>query len=190
MIIKKLAIKGRRVFLRSLRESDVSGNWWQWFNDARVTKYMNKGREKNTIEKQMEFFCRIQASQSDFVAAICDPENKRHIGTTGIHNIRVEGGKRVGNFGIIIGEKECWGRGIGTEAWQLITEYAFDKLGLERIETKIFPDNAASLKIASKIGFEVVELLRNDVTKDGESKDRFLLKLDRDVWRRIMRGKR
>lgn len=185
-----IVIRGRKVFLRLLTEEDVYGRWWEWFNDGEVTKYLNKGQERNTVEKQMSFFRKVNDSGCDFVAGICDSANKRHIGTTGIHNIRKEDGKKVGNFGIIIGEKEYWGKGVGTEVWQLMTEYAFDTLALDRIETKIFPDNAASLRIARQTGFEEAKLLKNDVVKDGKKNDRMLLKLDKDAWRKIFRGKR
>jgi len=176
------AIRGKKVFLRAPTELDVYGKWWQWFNDAEVSRYMNKGQEKNTVEKQLVFYRKIKTSESDFVACICDVDTKKHIGTTGIHNIRKRGGKKIGNFGIIIGEKGYWRKGIGSEAWSLMTEYAFDILGLDWIETKIFVDNAASLRIARKLGFEKVALLKNDIIKNHKENDRLLLRLEKNNW--------
>ena len=59
MINKDIKIIEEKIYLRSTIEKDVYGNWWKWFNDPEVTKYMNKGIVKNTIENQLAFFKKI-----------------------------------------------------------------------------------------------------------------------------------
>ena len=39
----------------------------EWFNDKEVTKNMNKGYEKNTPQKQLEFFKKMNNSKKDCV---------------------------------------------------------------------------------------------------------------------------
>ena len=175
-----LLIEGHQVDLKSLSEKEVYGCWWQWFNDKEVTLHMNKGSEQNTPEKQLEFFRKMQASDKDFILGIFDNISGKHIGTTGIHNIHLEGGKRVGSFGIIIGEKKFWGKGIGTESWMLMVRYAFEILGLQALETKIFADNTASLKIAQKTGFREVKISRGEFIKEGRKIDRVILRLEKE----------
>lgn len=182
---KNCVIEGKQIRLREPDEKDAYGKWWEWFNDREVTRYMNKGNEKNTPEKQLAFLKKTSQSENDFILAICLAGSGRHIGTVGIHNIREEANEKTGNFGIIIGEREYWGRGIGTEAWLMMTGYAFSKLGLDSIQTKIFAENNASLKIAGKIGFKAVSLLKKDLLKNGRYIDRLLLKIDKDCWNRI-----
>lgn len=185
----KVLAKGEKVFLRLPCERDVYGMWWQWFNDAEVTRYMNKGEEENTTEKQVAFFRKVNESENDFILAICDINTKKHIGTTGIHNIRTEEDGKVGNFGIVIGEKEYWAKGIGSEAWYLMIGYVFDNLMLDSIETKIFTDNIASLKIAEKLGFKFVGILKRDVIKCGKEIDRVVLRLDKGSWYKNIKAK-
>lgn len=182
MDYKNLQIKGNKVILRSLRKEDVSGNWWQWFNDTEVTKYMNKGQETNTVEKQMAFFEKMEASDSDFVMAICNKETKEHIGTTAVHRIRMENGKKIGNFGIIIGDRSCWKKGFGTEAWKMLINYAFSKLNLDGVDTLIFLENIASRRIAEKLGFELIEIRKNEIQKGGKWIDRAFYHLSRSKW--------
>lgn len=45
------------------------------------------------------------------------------------------------------------GRGFTTDAVKTLTQYAFDGLGLHRIEINIRPENAASIKVAAKAGY-------------------------------------
>jgi RimJ/RimL family protein N-acetyltransferase len=48
--------------------------------------------------------------------------------------------------------KEYWGQGYGSEAAQGILDYAVDELGLTRLICLINRDNAASIRVATKIG--------------------------------------
>lgn len=45
------------------------------------------------------------------------------------------------------------GRGFTTDAVKTLTQYAFDGLGLHRIEINIRPENAASIRVAAKAGY-------------------------------------
>jgi len=49
-------------------------------------------------------------------------------------------------------DKAYWGQGLGTEAAQAILNYGFQRLGLPRLICLIDADNAASIKVAEKIG--------------------------------------
>jgi len=176
-------ILGEKIFLRSLRKKDASENWWKWFNDDNVTRYMAKGASKNTIAKQVAFFERITESKNDLALAICDAKNGFHVGTTALHDIDWVAGSA--QFGIIIGEEDYWGQGIGTEAWSLLTDFGFRKLKLKLIKTKIFKENSPSLKIAKKCGFKEIALLQKDVSKNGGHFDRYLLELTKIAWEKV-----
>ena len=52
----------------------------------------------------------------------------------------------------------AWGRGLATEAARAALDHGFDTLGLDEIVVVIAPDNAASLKVASRLGFQRGEL--------------------------------
>jgi ribosomal-protein-alanine N-acetyltransferase len=45
-----------------------------------------------------------------------------------------------------------WGQGLGTEAAQGVLDYAVATLGLSRLICLIDPGNAASIRVAEKIG--------------------------------------
>lgn len=50
-------------------------------------------------------------------------------------------------------DKNYAGRGLTTEAVNTVTRFAFDALGLHRIEINIRPENAASIRVAEKAGY-------------------------------------
>jgi ribosomal-protein-alanine N-acetyltransferase len=62
------------------------------------------------------------------------------------------GALRGGHIGYWI-DKNYAGRGFTTEAVNLLTDFAFDALGLHRIEINIRPENGASIRVAEKAGY-------------------------------------
>ncbi|MBR1816767.1 MAG: GNAT family N-acetyltransferase [Lachnospiraceae bacterium] len=64
-------------------------------------------------------------------------------------------------FGIFIGEEEYIGKGYGHEATDLLCEYTFSKLGINRIFLRVLADNERAIKTYKKSGF--IEDKKNDV---------------------------
>lgn len=58
-----------------------------------------------------------------------------------------------------------WGRGIATEAVNAAVEYGFGFFNLNRITASCFADNAPSLRVLEKCGFEREGVLRQHVKK-------------------------
>jgi ribosomal-protein-serine acetyltransferase len=53
------------------------------------------------------------------------------------------------------------GRGLMTEAARAVVDFAFEELGLHRIELHAGTENAGSIRVAEKLGFQRVGLLRD-----------------------------
>jgi RimJ/RimL family protein N-acetyltransferase len=58
---------------------------------------------------------------------------------------------QVGNLAYLV-RTSCAGQGIATQSARLVAQYGFEKLGLQRIEIIVHPDNTPSLKVAQKLG--------------------------------------
>lgn len=61
-------------------------------------------------------------------------------------------------------DKAYWGQGLATEAAQAIVEYAFGPLNLTRLICLVDPGNAASRRVAQKIGMRFEKVM---VEADG-----------------------
>lgn len=74
-------------------------------------------------------------------------------------------------------------KGIGTKAKNLICEYAFQELGLNKIYFITNEDNFASIRVNEKCGFKLEGRLRKEyLTKDGLLKDRLYYGLLKEEW--------
>lgn len=64
------------------------------------------------------------------------------------------------------------GKGIGTEAVRMITEYGFQTMGFRRIEAMVDMDNVGSKALLASAGYELEGILRRKITRDnGEQID-------------------
>ena len=95
-------------------------------------------------------------------------------------DLRIRGEGRA-EFGYVVA---AWARrrGVGTRALRLYARWAFEKLGLVRLELLVQPDNAASLAFAEKAGFTREGLLRSHSVIRGERKDMVMMSLLRDEF--------
>jgi ribosomal-protein-alanine N-acetyltransferase len=63
------------------------------------------------------------------------------------------------------------GRGYATQAVRLAVRVAFDDLGLHRVQAAVVPENLASARVLSKVGFREEGLARRYLFLDGQWKD-------------------
>ncbi len=89
----------------------------------------------------------------------------------------VERVERTAELGYIVAP-EARGRGVGTEALRLLTEWALSEQGVERIELLIAVDNEPSRLIAARCGYVREGVLRSVYVKEG-------IRDDLEVWSRL-----
>jgi RimJ/RimL family protein N-acetyltransferase len=90
-------------------------------------------------------------------------------------DLRIRGEGR-GEFGYVVA---AWARrkGVATRALGLYSRWAFEKLGLMRLELLVQPDNEASLALGVKAGYTREGLLRSHSVIRGERKDMVVMSL-------------
>ena len=67
-------------------------------------------------------------------------------------------------------------KGIGTEAMKLLCRYGFEEIGLNKLYAYTNEDNAASIRLHQKVGYEIEGRLRQEYkNSEGVLKDRIYL---------------
>jgi RimJ/RimL family protein N-acetyltransferase len=84
--------------------------------------------------------------------------------------------------GIGIGEREYWGKGFGTEAMNLILDFAFGYLNLKRVSLTVFEYNQRGLKSYRKVGFKEEGRMRQWMQRGGERFDLIFMGILREEW--------
>ena len=78
---------------------------------------------------------------------------------------------RRGSLAIIIGEKEYWGRGYGTEAVTWVLDYGFNILNLNSVELGVYVFNARAIRSYEKVGFKKIGIHRESRIMAGTKYD-------------------
>lgn len=98
---------------------------------------------------------------------------------TGI--IQVDYRQGVGSTGSLIGRKDLWGQGYGTDSIRARTRHAFDVLGLRMLLSEIMSDNVGSLKAVQKYSYREVGRIARRSWKRGAYRDAVILIAERET---------
>ena len=90
---------------------------------------------------------------------------------------------RTAELGLVIGEKDQWDKGHGTEVSWLVTKYAFLTLNLNKINARIFAENERSLKAALRIGYRVEGEQAEQYYRHGKFHNVVLVGMTASQWR-------
>ena len=174
-------LEGSNIGLRAIEEADIEGNWFNWFNDPEVTKYLSRGAFPNTRAKQKLFYQdNIVNSENQVIFAIEDKRTRKHIGVVSIRNISWI--NRSGEMAIIIGEKDFRTGNNALEAYYLTVKHAFLNLNLNRLMTATMAGNEVSLEYCKRIGFKDIGVAREACYKNGTYIDCVIADLLREEW--------
>jgi RimJ/RimL family protein N-acetyltransferase len=151
-----LVRKGRLVSLRTHVPANREA-FQRWYADREIAELLRHDLEPLTPAQSRGYFETfiLPSSARGTCFAIHECKSKRLVGTTALTD-RISG--REGEsalFRIVIGEKDVWGRGYGTEATRLVAEEAFDSMGLSDIRLEVFNHNRRAIAAYSRVGFQV-----------------------------------
>jgi RimJ/RimL family protein N-acetyltransferase len=154
-------MEGKLVRLRGYEMSDLD-TVTKWLNDEEVTQFLGSGLLSYPVSSIAErrFIERFGLSESstEKTFAIETLADGRLIGSLGLHGI--DWINRHSALGIIIGDKQYWGRGYGTDALRVLMRLAFDKLNLHRLWLHVYDFNARAIASYERCGFRREGVLR------------------------------
>lgn len=172
-------IEGRRVRLRRHRPENLA-RVLLWYGDpelARLTRYQLQPMTRVEVER----FFQSRLLGTDSVAyAIHQVPSDRLIGLTTLSALDADNGSAL--FHITIGERDAWGRGLGTEATELMLDHAFERLGLHRIGLAVFAFNDRAMRSYEKAGFTIEGRSRDAILRDGRYWDEIQMGILAEDW--------
>ncbi len=147
-------IIGDRIFLKGLSSKDVTQAYVKWMQDEEVTQFLESRWDMHTAGSLKKYIKHINGSPHDFLFGIFLKETKEHIGNIKIGEINEK--HKYGDLGLMIGNKNMWGKGYATEAIIFATNYAIEKLSLNKLKAGIYANNVGSHRAFIKAGYREV----------------------------------
>ena len=171
-------IPGDRLSLWALERHDIL-TVYKWVNDPDVISTAIQWHFPLSLEDVENWFIGVSSNPGVKVFSIRTNDGN-FIGMIELNNIDWK--NRKADLGIILGEKEYWGKGYGEEAMRLLVDFAFKQLNLHRLGASVLEVNDRSLGLFKKLGFKEEGRLRDAIFQDGKYHTLILLSLLRDEW--------
>ncbi len=143
-------IETKQLILKPMDESFISEEYLSWMNDPEVCLYLETGG--NYSMKDLQEYVKQCVAKKTFFWAIIFKESGKHIGNIKIDLIS----KRHGTceYGILLGDRNSWGKGYAYEATQSLLNYCFQTLGIRKVNLGVVKDNLSAVRLYEKLGFK------------------------------------
>jgi RimJ/RimL family protein N-acetyltransferase len=173
-------LTGQQVVLRELRIADAP-SLFALLTTQEVARFISP--PPSTVEG-FERFIEWTLRQRTAGTYACFAVTLKGFNTAiGIFQVREMGpGFATAEWGFAIGSK-FWGTGVFEEGAQLVLEFAFDTLGVHRLEARAAVKNGRGTGALLKLGAVPEGVLRKSFLRDGEYLDQVLYAIVEDEWR-------
>ena len=169
------------ITLRRLEPKDVE-HLYRYRNDRAVIGQLGGFSSGYSRQDLVDWVERHRTAGGEVLWAIATVPDDRCIGHVGLYNIdhRV----RKAEFGILIGDPDFHGKGIGKQVTAEMLSYGFEQLNLVRISLSVLDSNARAFAMYERLGFTVEGRLRADDFRDGRHQDVVLMSVLSHEWQR------
>ncbi len=162
-------IVSSRLLLRTLTTEDVGERYLAWLRHPDVSRYLEIRFEPQTKEATTAYIQALNQSPDNLFLGIFLKDDETHIGNIKLGPIDPH--HRRGDFAIVIGAREHWGKGYACEAIEALTAYAFDALELHKVTAGLYASNEGSRRAFLKAGWFEEGRRSRHWYSDGEWQD-------------------
>jgi ribosomal-protein-alanine N-acetyltransferase len=150
----KLSMLTPRYILRPIdsNQDDLSG-YLSWMQDEKSNPFIQSVRNDYSLSELIEYIQKKNSSPNVMLLGIFCAENGKHIGNLKFEPILFTDRRAV--LGLLIGDPEFRGIGVGTEILPYVFSKLCDEYGIELVELGVDSDNKAALALYKKMGFGI-----------------------------------
>ena len=145
--------ESERLAFRELEPEDVGPRYVGWLRDPDINSMLETRFSEQSEETVRNYVASVKADPISHMFRIAMRADKRHIGNIKLGPINSH--HQCASISLFIGERECHGKGYASEAIGRVSRWAFDTLGLIRIEGGCYAENLGSLQSFLRNGYTV-----------------------------------
>jgi RimJ/RimL family protein N-acetyltransferase len=171
-------LKGDRVLLRPMKPEDITRQH-EFNQDLELYGLDSTYPRVSSLEKAQVFYAERSKFDENLAPFAIEADGK-YIGYCSLMHLQ----DRYGNLelGIMIGDREYWGRGYGREVIKLLLAYGFHYLCARRIELTTHVKNERALRCYLACGFVEEGRPRKVIWIEGEYVDLVNMSILREEW--------
>jgi RimJ/RimL family protein N-acetyltransferase len=176
-------LEGKTVRLRSVELSDLDEILKHW-NSMELRNFVGASflgpTSRNDEEEWIRNTWKERRERRAYTFAIERTSDTRLLGSVSLFNC--DWVNRFAMLGIAIYKPEDRGKGYGHNAINLLLDFAFNSLNLNRVELETFDFNQRAQRCFKKLGFKEVGRKRKAHFIDGQYTDTLVMDILREEW--------
>ena len=173
-------IEGSLVRLRAREMHDLDDNV-AWGQDPELLRLT--GDRYQQSRAYLDAMMKSYTAQPPAFAAMrfaIETKDGEHIGNLRLADVQPE--NRSASLSVVIGRRDFWSRGFGTDAMRALQRFVFDEMNLHRLELHVFAFNERAIACYRRAGFTEECRLRRAQYADGDFHDVIVMSILRHEW--------
>ncbi|OPJ65003.1 GNAT family N-acetyltransferase [Clostridium oryzae] len=154
----------------------------QWFNDGEFLRYYDFlpaiVSNNSAVKDVLNYY---ENTNERYIFGIRDKKEDQLLGVIGFDNIVWTSGTAFMFIGI--GNKHNQGKGLGTQAINMLLDYGFNEFNFHKIQLNVLQYNERAIKLYEKVGFVKEGTYREYVYRDGIRYDMYLYGMLKSEWK-------
>ena len=166
-------LNNKLIELRNFGENELhSKAYLEWMNTYEIVRTIGRAEYLRPVTRAdlIQYFESLDKESTIFFAIY---SQGKFIGTLKVYEINFI--NKSAGIGILIGDKNMWGKGIATSAISLVKSYLFNKLGLRKLHAGYFAENISMEKAFLKNGFHIEGILKEHIYMESKFIDHKLV---------------
>ena len=183
-----LILEDEFVLLRPLQETDIAHLLPFSRNEPELWKFsLVRANGKENLEHYIRIAIKARENGTEFPFIVYDKRTGKYAGSTRFYDINY--GFKTIQLGYTWYGKDFQGTGLNKHCKYLLLTYAFEILGMERVEFRADNDNERSKAAMLSIGCTVDGILRSNMpTFESEARrDSIVLSILREEWFEVVK---
>jgi RimJ/RimL family protein N-acetyltransferase len=180
-------IFGKRVVLKAIEIEDMV-LLQKWANDPEIQYWLGGWHFPTNFEDQKKWFLALNANSLNQRFSV----HSSDLGLIGTANlIEIDWKNKNAFHGMLLGDKVIRGKGYGVDIVMAIMRYAFEELGLERLDGSMIEYNEASLKLyIGKCGWKEEGRQRNWYFRKNRFWDKIIVGITKSDYNELIQNNR
>jgi RimJ/RimL family protein N-acetyltransferase len=143
-------IEGRLVKIDVFRKENITDAYLGWLNDSVIVRYSNQRFHSHTRQTSLAYLESFDGTGNLFLAVYLKGDEK-FVGTLSAY---ISSAHETADIGIMIGDRTCWGSGVGSDAWSAVMSFLLDSAELRKVTGGAVECNKGMVKIMLKAGMK------------------------------------
>jgi len=179
---KEYVLEDDCVLLRPLTTEDCENLRYFSANEPDIWTYSSqKAAGEEHLKKYIATALEARAAGNEYPFIVFDKRTNEYAGSTRFYDIQLQ--HHTLQLGFTWYGKKFQGTGLNKHCKYLLLKFAFEQLGMERVEIRADNLNARSIAAMKSIGCTVEGILRSHTIKsDGTRRDSIVLSILKHEW--------